>query len=116
MVTLSWVLGIVSVLGVAGTVAAMVFVPTVAIPVLTRIVTALLGCKICLVVMLLVGTALGSYWYGRHGQYERGHAAAIAEIAGEDKAALDHATEKREVYIKCKTHSGSWNQSTGECE
>lgn len=116
MVTLTWVLTIISALGVAGTVAAMVFVPTVAIPILTRITTALLGCKICLVVMLLIGTALGSYWYGRHGQYERGHAAAIAEIAAEDETAINHATEKREVWRQCRASNGSWDQSTGECK
>ena len=114
--TLSWILGIVSVLGVAGTVAALVFVPAIAVPIIERIVRVLLGCAVCMWVSLLIFTALGSYWYGRHGQYERGHTAAIAEIAAEDQAAIARAVEKRAAWKECRASNGTWDQTTGDCK
>ncbi len=116
MVTLSWILGLVSILGGAGTIAALVFAPAIAVPILERIVKVLLGCAVCLWVSLVIFTALGSYWYGRHGEYERGHTAAIAEIAAEDAQAIARAVEKRNAWKECRTNSGTWDQTTGECK
>jgi len=116
MVILTWILSAVSVLGVAGTVAAMIFFPTVAAPLLARVASAVLGCTKCLVVAAFVAVALGSFWYGRHGQYARGHAAAIAAIASEDEKTIANATEKRNVWRECKARSGTWDQSTGACK
>lgn len=116
MVILTWVLSAVSVLGVGGAVAAMVFFPTVAVPVAEKIVQWLLGCAACLWVALVVLGALSSYWYGRHGQYERGHAAAVAEIAAEDEKAIANALEKRDVWQKCHDANGTWDQTTGDCK
>jgi hypothetical protein len=116
MVILTWVLSAISVLGVAGTVVAFIFFPTVAAPILAKVTQTLLACKTCLVVAALVITALASFWYGREGEYDKGHTAAIAEIASEDAAVLKSATEKRAVWQECKAHDGEWNQSTGECK
>lgn len=116
MVILTWVLSIVSVLGFAGTVAAFIFFPTVAVPIVEKVTQAVLACKACLVVAALVAVALGSYWYGRRGEYSRGHTAAIAEVASEDAATLAKATEKRAVWQECRARDGAWNQSTGECK
>ena len=66
MITLSWILGIVSVLGVGGTIVAFVFFPTVAVPVIQAAVSAILRCKPCLIALALVGTAIGFYWFGHH--------------------------------------------------
>jgi hypothetical protein len=114
-VVLTWVLGAVATLGVGGTIAAFVFVPTIAAPALAKVTETLLGCTKCLVVAAFLAVALGSYWYGRHSEYDKGHIAAIAEIAAEDEAALARAVETRGVWEKCKARSGTWNQSTGEC-
>lgn len=116
MVILTWVLAAVSVLGVGGTVAAMVFFPTVAAPILAKVTQVVLACKACLVVAALVAVAIGSFWYGREGEYGKGHTAAIAEIASENAAVLKQATEKRAVWQSCRSRSGTWNQSTGECK
>lgn len=116
MVILTWIVSIVGVLGIGGTVAAFIFFPTVAVPVVEKITQAVLACKVCLVVGALVAVALGSYWYGRHGEYSRGHMAAIAEIAAEDAKTLANATEKRNVWKECRARNGTWNQSTGECK
>jgi hypothetical protein len=112
----TWVLGAVTTLGVAGTVAAFVFFPTVAAPILAKVTSTLLGCKTCLLVAAAVAIALGSYWYGRHGEYDKGHTAAVAEIAAEDQAALSRAVEARNLWKECRAKSGTWNQSTGECK
>jgi hypothetical protein len=116
MVILTWVLSVVSVLGVGGTIAAFIFAPTVAAPILAKVTQTVLACKACLVVATLVVVALGSFWYGREGQYAKGHAAAIAEIASEDATTIANATEKRNVWKECRAHNGTWNQSTGDCK
>lgn len=115
-VAATWVLSVVSVLGVAGTVAAFIFFPAVAAPIVGKVTSAVLGCKTCLVVAALVVASLSSYWYGRHGEYEKGHAAAIAAIASEDAAALKLATEKRAAWKECRQRDGEWDQTRGECK
>lgn len=116
MVILTWLLGAVSVLGVGGAVAAFIFFPTVAAPILEKVTGALLACKTCLWVALVVGCSLASFWYGRDGQYAKGHKAAIAEIAAEDAVALKDATEKRAAWKECKARSGEWDQTRGDCK
>lgn len=111
----TWILAAVSVLGTGGAIAAFVFFPTIAAPILEKVVGVLLACKTCLVVGLLVAASLGSYWYGRHGEYDKGHKAAIAAIAAEDAAVLKDANEKRAVWKDCRARNGAWDQSTGEC-
>ena len=115
MTLTTWIVAAVSVLGGGGAIAAFIFFPTVAAPILEKITATLLSCKVCLAVAALIAVALGSYWYGRHGEYAKGHAAAIAAVASEDAAVLKDATEKRAVWKQCRTRGGSWNQSTGEC-
>lgn len=116
MVILTWILGAVSVLGVGGTIAAFIFFPTVAVPVLSKVTEAVLACRVCLEIAACVALALGSFWYGYAGRYERGHAAAIAEIASENAIALKDATEKRAVWKECVARSGTWDQTTGACK
>lgn len=112
----TWILSIVSVLGVAGTVGMFVFFPTVAAPIAGKITAAVLACKTCLVVAALVAVALGSFWYGREGQYDKGHAAAIAAIASEDAATIASALTKRNVWKECRARNGAWDQATGACK
>lgn len=116
MVILTWVLSVVSVLGVGGAIAAFVFFPTVAAPILSKVTEWVLACKTCLVIAALVIVALASFWYGREGEYDKGHTAAIAQIAAEDATALRQATEKRAVWQECRARNGEWNQSTGDCK
>ena len=116
MVVLTWLLAIVGTLGVGGTIAAFVFFPTVSMPIAEKVVSVLLGCKPCLIAAAFVAVALTSYWYGRHGEYDKGHTAAIAEIAAEDQAALAHALEKRGEWQKCRERNGTWDQTTGACK
>lgn len=116
MVVLTWLLGAVSVLGVGGTIAGFIFFPTVVAPIVAKITEKVLACKVCLVVAALVGVALGSFWYGREGEYDKGHVAAIAAIAAEDAATIADATEKRNVWKDCRARNGVWNQATGECK
>ena len=111
----SWLLGIVGTLGVGGTVVAVVFFPTVAVPILEKIVAALLGCKNCLIASAFVVAVLGAYWYGHHGEYRKGYDAALSDIAQEDTAAIERATQMRGVWKDCRLRSGEWDQSTGEC-
>jgi hypothetical protein len=109
-------LTIIGTLGIGGAVAAFVFFPAVAAPIISAVTCGVLGCKPCLVAALLILVALASFWYGRAGQYERGHAAAIAEIAAEDSHTIARALEKRGEWQKCRTGGGTWDQTTGACK
>jgi len=93
MVILTWLLGIASVLGIGGTVAALVFFPTVALPILEKVTATLLSCKPCLVALAFVLSTVGAYWYGHHGEYTKGYDKALSDIAAEDNAAIQRATE-----------------------
>lgn len=115
-VVATWVLSAVSVLGVGGAIVAFIFFPAVASPILAKVTATVLACKTCLVVAALAVVALGSFWYGREGEYDKGHTAAVAEIASENIAALKDATEKRAIWKECKARSGEWDQTRGECK
>jgi hypothetical protein len=116
MVILTWVLSVMSVLGIGGAIVAAVFFPTVAMPVIEKIVQVLLGCTKCLIAMAFVVSVVGSYWYGHHGEYAKGYDAALSDIAAENDAAIQRATEKRSVWKECRARDGQWDQSTGECK
>lgn len=112
----TWFLAALSFLGVGGTVVALIFFPTVAMPIMEKVVATLLSCKKCLYVAAFVLSVLASYWYGYHGEYNKGYDGALAAIAREDAAAIQAATEKRDVWKACRQQSGTWDQSTGECK
>lgn len=116
MIALTWILTIVGTLGVGGAIAAFVFFPAVAGPIIAKVVEVMLGCKPCLIAAALVIVALTSFWYGREGQFDKGHTAAIAEIAAEDAATIARATEKRAEWQKCRSGGGAWDQTTGRCK
>ena len=112
----SWGLGILGTLGIGGAIVAFVFFPVVAVPIMEKIVAALLGCKWCMVAAGVVAIALFSYWYGYHGEYAKGYEKAVSDIAAEDAAAIERATQMRSVWKECRLSSGEWDQSTGECK
>ncbi len=116
MVILTWVLAAVSTFGVAGAVVGFIFFPTIVAPILSKVTQEVLACKTCLIATALVVTALGSFWYGREGEYDNGHAAAIAAIASEDAATIARAVAKRNVWKECRARNGAWNQATGDCK
>lgn len=117
MIALSWILGIVGTLGIGGTIAAYVFFPTVAVPIVERVIASVLACKACLIALAFVVGVVAAFWYGRHGEYAKGYDAALSAIAAEDSAAIQRATEMRSVWKECRlSSSGEWDQSTGECK
>lgn len=68
---LLWAVGIISTLGVAGTIAAVILVPGIAIPVLQQVTTALLRCKPCLAVLVAIALLFTGALYGVHVERER---------------------------------------------
>lgn len=87
---LLWILGIVSALGVAGTVAAVILVPGVAIPVLQRITAAILDCKPCMAVLAAIALLFAGALYGVHVEKARSE----ARIERLKKAAAAAADER----------------------
>jgi len=77
---LTWILGLVSTLGIGGAIAAVVLTGGAALPIIEEILLKILRCHPCMVVVVLIGTLLGGYWYGRH---EEAGACKAAEIAAE---------------------------------
>lgn len=66
MIALTWVLGIVAALGVAGTIAAAIIFPAVVVPVLQNLVSWLLRCKPCLYALAVAGLMAACWWHGHH--------------------------------------------------
>ena len=65
-IVLSWVVGIVAVLGPIGAVAAFFFIPTVAVPIMQAVTIRFLACRACLLIVAFTLGVLGSYWVGRY--------------------------------------------------
>jgi len=63
---LPWVLGVVGVLGVAGTIAAAFLFPAVVIPILESFVAWVIKCKPCLYAIVLVAACSAAWWHGNH--------------------------------------------------
>jgi hypothetical protein len=59
---MEWIIPIVAVLGVGGTIAAAVLFPAVVIPVLQSV----MRCKPCLYALVIIAALVGSWWHGNH--------------------------------------------------
>lgn len=77
-----WVIGIVSSLGLVGTIAAAIAFPGVVIPILQAIVRGLLKCKPCLALMAAIALLFVGALYGVHVEKQRA------------EARLEHARQK----------------------
>lgn len=93
MITFTWVAGIISVLGIAGTIAAVILIPAVAIPILQNTVTWLLKCKPCLYAIVIVALCSASWWHGHHTAVLKCREGELAAKLAAQKADLDHAKQ-----------------------
>jgi hypothetical protein len=91
MIALTWIAGIVGVLGVGGAVAAAIAFPTVVIPVLQSIVSQILKCKPCLCAIILIGACWASWWFGHHKAVLDCRAGELAAKIAAQQADLDNA-------------------------
>ncbi len=112
----TWLIGTLGVVGAAAAVAGTVFLGPAAMmaivqPILARFIT----CARCVATVVFVLSTVGAYWVGHHGEYGRGHKAALAEIAAEDSAAIGRATEMRKTWRGCRDRGGHWDQTEGTC-
>jgi hypothetical protein len=99
MISLTWILGIVSVLGVGGTIAAYFLIPAF-IPVLQSLVAALLRCKPCLYGIAAVLAVLAAFWGGHHQAVLDCRADELAAELAVKKADVDAATQAKDDAIK----------------
>lgn len=95
MMVLSWILGIVGVLGVGGAIAACIAAPAIAIPLLTKATDFLLRCKPCLVALAIGAAALGGWWYGHHAATAECREAEMAAELANREADLEAASKAR---------------------
>lgn len=82
-------------------------------------IKALLGSIGWVRIALYAGVAIGVITAGGviyHKIWERGYDHAIADIARQDKKAIDRATFARSGVLDCKSRGLRWDQSTGICE
>lgn len=91
MMVLTWMAGIVGVLGVGGAIAAAIAFPTVAIPLLQSIVARIISCRPCLYILLFVGACWGSWWFGHHSAVLDCRAGELAAKLAAQQADLDNA-------------------------
>jgi hypothetical protein len=105
MIGLSWVLGIVGVLGVGGAIAAFIFVPALAIPILQNLVSWLIRCKPCLYALVLCAACFASWWFGHHQAALECREEALAaelrnkqfDLENEQKAKADAEKRAKEI-------------------
>jgi hypothetical protein len=50
-----------------------------------------------------------------HGIWERGHEAALVEVAKADAKTIARATAFRNKLLECRSQGRDWDQSTGRC-
>lgn len=116
-VAMSWLIATLGISGAAAAAAAAVYLgPAAALGLFGRLLAGFMACTRCVVAAVFVLATVGSYWVGRHGEYARGHHAALAEIAEENQAAIARATELRGAWRDCRSRNGQWDQSTGSCQ
>jgi len=63
---LIWIVGIVSTLGLVGTIAACIVGPAVAIPIVSKVIGAVLKCKPCVAVLVAIALLFAGSLYGVH--------------------------------------------------
>lgn len=95
MTTLLWVVGGLGVFGVTGVIAACVFVPAVAIPILRQIGLYIAGCKVCLVVLAIIVALIVGYFTGHHRAVVACKADALAAQLAAKQADLDNAKKAK---------------------
>lgn len=108
-------LAIAAVVGPVGAIAALIFAPAVAMPILTRVITHFLDCKVCIVAAVLVIASVVSFWIGSHDAYHRGVDDTVAKIARADAKLVARAMAARAKLKDCQAQNKEWDQSTGGC-
>ncbi|MDB6086565.1 MAG: hypothetical protein JWN43_4446 [Gammaproteobacteria bacterium] len=88
---LMWIFGIVGTLGIAGTVAACIFAPAVAIPIVQSVTAAILKCKPCLIALAIVAALFIGALYGSHVATAKCKAGALAAELRNKNIDLDKA-------------------------
>ncbi len=63
-VVLTWLLGLAATLGPASVILALIFVPAVAVPLISSVAKRFFECLWCVVVLVAVLMCVGSYWVG----------------------------------------------------
>lgn len=63
----------------------------------------------------IAAAALVAYGVWHHKVYRAGYDRALADIAAEDKRAIERASEGREIWLQCRKRGGRWIQSEGRC-
>lgn len=66
MITLSWVLGLASVIGAGGLIALLVLFPAVVGPIVQQVTAAILRCKPCLIALAALALSISFFWAGYH--------------------------------------------------
>jgi hypothetical protein len=92
---LIWIVGIVSTLGLAGTIAAVILVPGVAIPILKKVTGAILKCKPCMAALAAIALLFAGALYGIH--VERAKCEARIEKM---RQAAETARQNRDAEVK----------------
>lgn len=65
-IVLTWLLGAVATLGPVAVILGMIFVPAVAVPLISRIAKAFFDCVPCIIATAVVLACVASYWVGHH--------------------------------------------------
>lgn len=100
-----WIVSGVGFLGVAGTIAAVIMVPAVAVPILQSIVSAILRCKPCLIALSILAALFTGALYGAHVEKAKCRAGELAaklrnaqiDVENAEKAAKDESNRAKSI-------------------
>lgn len=109
------IIAVVGVLGPVGAIAFAIVAPTVAIPLISSLVTKFIQCRICVLVIVVVLACVGSYWVGHHDAYTKGVDDTVAKIARADSKLVGRALAARTKLKECQAAGERWDQTTGAC-
>lgn len=118
---LLWAIGIISTLGLVGTVAAVILVPGVAVPLLQRVTVAILKCKPCMLVLAAIALLFAGALYGVHVERQAGDARIerlkkAAAAAADDRDSDIRADLERHYKPKLSTLEERTKTLQGEVE
>jgi uncharacterized membrane protein len=112
---LTILIGVVSVLGPLGAIAAIIFAPAIALPVIRSAIGTFLACRWCVLIAAVLVACVASYWIGRTGAYNKGVDDTVERVARGDAKVVDRARHARAKLQECREQGLRVDQTTGAC-
>lgn len=92
-IVLTWIIALVATFGPLAVILGMIFVPAVAVPLISKIAKAFFDCIPCMIAAAVVVACVGSYWVGHHQAASDCRAAELEAVLRNQKIDLENANK-----------------------